>query len=937
MTDFNLIDYVVPKGGIYCVVGMGADDSFRPKFTSDREEVDELVEHFVEQDANVYFALAKLNNSGRKAEDVESLQSIWVDLDCGPDKVEDESSTGLPKGYATKREAQVALKSFCGTTGLPIPAVIDSGGGIHAYWALTEEVPRDNWQPIIDRLKQVCVTQKFYADPNVFDSSRVLRVPGTYNHKYDPPALVKVLWPAAGRSAPERITPEELRDILGVDANAVAVQKGPRELDPLEELLQGNYDNEFKKIVTRADGCLQLQDSLRNRTTLAEPRWFNALSVAKFCKDRAKAAYTLSQGHPDYSAEATEKKMEGIKGPHSCEEFEGNNPGGCKGCKHKGKVTSPINLGQIIKVSKSSPHKYFGSYVRGEKGGIFIEVQDEVKLVYEYDLYIEQRMVDPNDGDVSIFKLHTPRDGVREFTVPNEKLEPRELSRLLAKHGVVAGKENAALLHKYIIDAVKNLQSQDKADLMRVQFGWADNDTKFIVGEREVTVDNEYHSPPSTITDAYSRYLEPKGTLEKWQEVFNIYNREGLEIQAFAALSGFGAALLKFTGQKGAIINLVHPHAGTGKTTVLRMANSIAGDPEMMLGTPDDTAVGRVNKLGTLNNIVNTMDELTNLKDEEIGKFAYAASQGKGKEKAQMHINANRKNEITWRNITLTSSNASFYQKLMNSKNAPDGELMRIIEFVLDYQDLNIVSTQEGKDMFDLQLNENFGHAIVPFIQYVMSRPDHMLNTLKGVQRKIDKELRLTQRERNWSAILAANITAGILATEIGLINFNMKRIFHRVSPVLINMRKETVAPSDGNPAVISEFVSKHIHNCLVIDAGVDKRTSKLKRPIQEPRGPLVMRHEPDTKITYIPVGKFKEDIGLRQVDYNKLIKELTASGACIRVFNKDMGKGLPMATGVTRCIWIDSSHADFQGGKTMQKYIEEGSEDGSGEGEVPD
>ena len=38
MTDFNLIDYVVPKGGIYCVVGMGADDSFRPKFTSDREE-----------------------------------------------------------------------------------------------------------------------------------------------------------------------------------------------------------------------------------------------------------------------------------------------------------------------------------------------------------------------------------------------------------------------------------------------------------------------------------------------------------------------------------------------------------------------------------------------------------------------------------------------------------------------------------------------------------------------------------------------------------------------------------------------------------------------------------------------------------------------------------------------------------------------------------
>jgi hypothetical protein len=121
----------------------------------------------------------------------------------------------------------------------------------------------------------------------------------------------------------------------------------------------------------------------------------------------------------------------------------------------------------------------------------------------------------------------------------------------------------------------------------------------------------------------------------------------------------------------------------------------------MLLGTPDDTAVGRINKLGTLNNIVNTMDELTNLDETEVGKFAYAASQGRGKEKAQMHINANRKNEITWRNITLSSSNASFYQKLMSLKNAPDGELMRIIEFTIDYQGVDVISTAEGKQMFE--------------------------------------------------------------------------------------------------------------------------------------------------------------------------------------------------------------------------------------------
>ena len=46
-------------------------------------------------------------------------------------------------------------------------------------------------------------------------------------------------------------------------------------------------------------------------------------------------------------------------------------------------------------------------------------------------------------------------------------------------------------------------------------------------------------------------HFVPKGTLEKWKEVFNMYDRPGLEVQAFAALSGFGSPLLALTGQKG--------------------------------------------------------------------------------------------------------------------------------------------------------------------------------------------------------------------------------------------------------------------------------------------------------------------------------------------------------------------------------------------------
>ena len=86
---------------------------------------------------------------------------------------------------------------------------------------------------------------------------------------------------------------------------------------------------------------------------------------------------------------------------------------------------------------------------------------------------------------------------------------------------------------------------------MRTQFGWADKDSKFIIGNREITKDGTFHSPPSAQTKYFADSMSPRGTLEKWKEVFNMYGAPGLEPNAFAALSAFGAPLLKFTGAQG--------------------------------------------------------------------------------------------------------------------------------------------------------------------------------------------------------------------------------------------------------------------------------------------------------------------------------------------------------------------------------------------------
>ena len=443
-----------------------------------------------------------------------------------------------------------------------------------------------------------------------------------------------------------------------------------------------------------------------------------------------------------------------------------------------------------------------------------------------------------------------------------------------------------------------------------------------------------YHSPASSVTEDLVDYFEPAGTLEKWKEVFDLYDREGLEIQAFAALSGFGAPLLQFTGQKGAIINLVHKDSGTGKTTVLRMANSICGDPELLLGTPRDTAVAKITKLGLLNNIVNTMDELSNMPAEALTDFAYATSQGRGNDKGDPQANKLRKNNTTWRTISLTSSNSSFYDKLQVLKDHPDGEIMRIIEFVVEPLDGEVVSPEEGKKMFDHQLGENYGHAIVPFIQHVIANFEDCMKLVKEVQATIDKKLKLTSRERNWSAMLSANIAGGIIARKVGLISLDIGRIYKRVIPVIQTTRKDTTPPVDTASATIGEFLNLYNQHLLIVNNSVDKRSARSTAPILEPRMGLLLRYEPDTKLMYITGSALKKYCNSNHVGYRGLIKELKAKKMCLADANKQLTKGTNTVAPPVRCNVFDCSHSDFI---NMDAFTEKAKEEnGTGEGELP-
>jgi hypothetical protein len=929
MENVDLLDLVQPADGWFAVLGIKGLRDVRQELVATREEVDALVEEYVSERRNVFFGVAKYaTGDNRTKENVKALKAFWLDVDCGPSKAEVNPDTGRPDGYVDQRAGLQALREFCKVVGLPKPTLVNSGGGLHAYWALTEEVTRREWEPVAERFKAVCRTQNFYVDDKVFEVARILRIPGTYNFKEETPRPVQLL------NVGQPIAIDEFRRILGVTEKP-SIFDDNYEPSPRQKALQSGLGYNFKRIMQRTasgDGCNQLLHAYKNRATIGYYEWFYALSVAAMCEDAPTAVHMMSDGYPDYDPEEVERKVATIKKATSCAKFRSVNPELCEGCPHLGKIMGPKELGKIAKganeevvveevvagvIQTLTIPKYPFPFYRGEDGGIWrkpakgAEEADPL-LVYEFDLYPVKIMDDVVEGNVIMFRLHLPHNNTKEFNVPlKNATSADELRKALSAKGVICMGKKFPHLMDFIGLMMKDLQHRDKEQIMRQQFGWADNNSKFIIGTQEISVDGIAYSPPSKATKPMAKYMGPVGSFEKWKAVWALYDAPGLEPHAFAALSAFGSPLLRFLNQTGAVINLYNPRSGTGKTTVLNMINSVYGHPKELRLKEKDTLNGRLQWIGILNNLPPTMDELTNMSPNDCSDILYSLSNGKGKERMQAGTNELRENNTTWQSISVATSNASFAEKLSIIKNNPEGELMRLIEYPI--AKVEMLNTMEAKQMFDRDLFMNYGHAGPIYARYLLENMERIQNRCDALQAKIDRELQLEPKERFWSATVAANIAGGITAGECGLIEWDMRRIYAYSCSLVDDLRKNTVTPVDDVRQVVADYLYRHMQNILVVNGEADRRTNMQSLPKREPKGELLVRIEPDTKRMFIIAKSFREHCVKFQINYAETIRKLEAEGRIIDKKGVRLSKGTAVTGDPIHCLWfkIDEDFVD--------------------------
>jgi len=945
----QFFEKIFPTQGNVCIAGIDKEGIIKPKFATSVGDAIALAQKFIDIEHNVYFTPGTYEGLRRKQDNCVYVKSFFLDID-----VEHGKDT-----YPSKEAALKDLERFCEEINWPQPVLIDSGGGIHAYWILNEALPAEEWVPYAKKFKQLCTDHGLLIDQAVpADSARLMRVPGTSNYRYDPPTpsimLTDVCTYDLNLLIPSLGTIEkkfDLRDVeKGLDEDTQAIY----------DKLNGNFEYDFQKIAIdslEGNGCGQIKYILEEQADCPEPLWYAGLSVATRCRDGATAIHDMSNEHPKYNHGDTERKAAQSKREatwsHSCDAFAKENPSGCAGCPHRARLgkTGPIGLGKVLKVNqpneqydeqhdgepsgqtedKAEPIRqepdskevffpdYLQPYFRGVNGGIYVMppprrdkkgklIQDDPELLTPFDIYPIQRIYSPHEGECLVMRIDFPKDESREFVLPLKDVGLYDkLKTTLLSNGLKFEPANAPKMASYIMKWSTYLTNVRKAEVMRMQQGWtSEKHDSFVIGTTEYMADGTTRQcPPSPLVKNVVRNIKETGTLEEWKKSIAMFNDPGYEWHAFSVLCGFASPLMEFTNVNGVILSL-YGKSGFGKTGALYGALSIWGHPEN-LSVFDATQNALITRMIASKNLPFCLDEQSNTDGKILSHVAYNVSSGQPKLRMQASTNQEREASFVTKLISIITTNTRLRDAMSQYKGDTNAEEMRILEPSI--QRPNVpgyeLTGERGILMFE-NLKFNHGHAGPLYVKEIFKiSPEEVKRRAVKEYLNVSDKYTKNAEYRFLSNLVAITRVAGNITNNMGLTVFDLERIFSVVGAdfekIIDGKQEEEESKAES---VLGDFINKNIQNTLVIRDG---------RVALEPRQALYIRAEVDEGVMWISSAAVKEYLKTIKLGTAWFEGELTRKGILKHKDRKQMASGWKSAFGSTNIqayrIVMDISH----------------------------
>jgi len=264
-----------------------------------------------------------------------------------------------------------------------------------------------------------------------------------------------------------------------------------------------------------------------------------------------------------------------------------------------------------------------------------------------------------------------------------------------------------------------------------------------------------------------------------------------------------------------------------------------------------------------------------------MSDLLYQGTTGRQRGRMTASANVERHQGRGWNLLMQYTANASIIETVSRGKAMPKAEAQRILECRVERM-FDEVKDKEITDAFKANIFGNYGHAGIPFIQWVMNNLDETRAIIKKVQRAVDDKAQLTSENRFWSDTITATITGLLIAKKVGLHDFNVQNVFKWATTDLIAQNRRGISEMAGSVTdVLGDFFAENISYILQIKSTADNRgvhengLDEHVIPEQVARGRLVARYETDTKLFFVKPKPLKEWCGELQINYAHLVGEI--------------------------------------------------------------
>lgn len=929
MQPKEFLSVVLPTegDGFYCAAQM---PSKKHVFAQGLDAISNAAELFALGNTDSYYALASFRESGsRKAHNALAVRAIFIDIDCGDDKA-----------YAKKKDAVEALSAFMDTTGLSAlgkPWLVDSGGGVHGYLPLFDDVCIEDWKPVAEAFKRTAKRLDLRIDMTVTaDAARVLRVPGTTNFKYSPPR------PVVLRQIGDIFNLEDIAarlDASSQPSRAVGMPMQrpaglPAPLSATMQALAQNSTTLFKNIMVRTiagTGCGQIKHYFEHATEDGmEPLWRGIMSIAQKCDDGAKALIKITDAHP-YPHARMHQKLAEIKGPYPCTKLDSENPGICGDCPHWGKITNPLALGRAVK-TEVGPKEYVSTTPEDDDAPIRPTAPPRPNAPYGFSygassgVYRQVAEVDSKGGTTTREVLITPYDfylvdllqegatylsrfaAVRQKTVtyvalPSEALASKDATiKCLSSQNVMAsfGAGCDAHLAAYVRACVQTVSENDAALIVPPRYGWQP-DASFALCDTVIQQAGHSYTFPSNNLRNLINSTKTHGTLGDWQRYVQLIQDKGLwDILGFLGAS-FGSPLMEFAGA-GTPAMMFHAcgkESGRGKTLALQLAASVWGSTTDYLVKPSTSERTMMQRAGMLGNLPLIVDEVTDAQRKSKGEFiptlVFDYSQGGHKIKGSGSANSELINDLFWRANGIISSNEPAMEKMLTMRETTSfGELYRMLEWNATQELLWTEPEQALKHL----LEDNYGHAGRVYAKWLVDNRATAQRVTAECIAKVRKLLNANDSERFYVAGIGTSL-AGLTLAGPGYANifpFDVKNIFkHAYAQWVFNARALISANVTCAKDLLAAYVKEFHGKFVMVDTRSPMAVFQDGRNVssQSTRGRVAGRIECDVrkgwKDFFIEVATFKQFCGSRNQSYKAVVAELSQTFGVIKESRRDL------------------------------------------------